>query len=213
MSQETASGKEADRQLPAAPRVEPSPPSGPEATGVEGELAIENGIEIYKITADWIRFADAKAAVVLTVNGALAGLLIPHLKSYLEAVRDGGAVAWLKYPVLVCFALWLALLVLSAIWAFLCIVPYRRRGKHPALDFCKHFHGAAISASYTLDEVQRFYETYNRLGQDGLLREVMAGILIDAHISSRKYGYVATSINLLFASAIFGFLFLLLTQF
>jgi hypothetical protein len=176
-------------------------------------LAIENSIEVYKITADWIRFADAKAAVVLTVGGALASLLIPHLKSYLESLQKGEVTALLKYPVVGCFALWLGLLILSAVCAFRCIIPYRRRGKHPALDFCKHFHGAAIAVAYTLDEVPRFFETYIRLGHQAMLREVMAGILIDAHISNRKYACVTTSVKFLFASACFGFLFLLLSQF
>ncbi len=34
--------------------------------------------------AEWIRFADAKAAVVQTLGGAIAGLVIPTLKSYLN---------------------------------------------------------------------------------------------------------------------------------
>jgi hypothetical protein len=198
---------------PCLPARIPAPTEGPREAGVERELAIENSIEIYKITADWIRFADAKAAVVLTVGGALAGLLIPHLKTYCESLKSGEAIAWLKYPVLGCYAVWLVLLILSAVYAFGCIIPFRRRGKHPALEFCKHFHGAAIGSAYNLDEVQRFFENYTRAGHQGLLREVMAGILIDAHISNRKYTAVTTSIRLLFLSTVFGFLFLLLSQF
>jgi hypothetical protein len=190
----------------------PTTPGGPSA-GVERELAIENSIEIYKITADWIRFADAKAAVVLTVGGALAGLLIPHLKTYVDALKNSEAVAWLKYPVFGCYTVWLGLLILSAIYAFRCIIPFRRRGRHPALECCKHFHGAAIGSAYSLDDVERFFGNYREGGHQGLLREVMAGILIDAHISNRKYAAVTTSIRLLLLSAVFGFLFLLLSQF
>lgn len=40
------------------------------------EILVEN----YQIIAEWIRFADAKAAVTLTVNGVLLGLLIPISK-------------------------------------------------------------------------------------------------------------------------------------
>src|SRR5688500_7284150 len=116
-----------------APETETTP------AGVEQELAIENSIEIYKITAEWIRFADAKAAVVLTVGGGLASVLIPHLKPYLDAVAKGEALVWLKPGVLSCFGLWLVMLVVAAVCAFRCIVPYRVRSKHPALDFCKHF--------------------------------------------------------------------------
>jgi hypothetical protein len=181
--------------------------------GVANQLAIENAIEIYKITADWIRFADAKAAVVLTVAGTLGGLLIPHLKPYLDLVNGGKVNPVVGYSALLCFFIWLSLIVISAVYSFLCIVPYRQKGKHPALDHCKHFHGAAIGAAYQADETARFFETYKTMGHEDVLREVLAGILIDAHISNRKYGYVTFSIKVFFASSLFGFLFLLLSQF
>jgi hypothetical protein len=192
-----------------------SPNSEPQAAppGVANQLAIENGIEIYKITADWIRFADAKAAVVLAVAGTLAGLLIPQLKPYLKAVMDREVHPVLGYITLACFGLWFIFVLLSAIYAFLCIVPYRVKGQHPALEHCKHFHGAAIGAEYAPDETKRFIETYKALGPDGVLDEVLAGVLIDAHISSTKYNHVTMSIKLFFLSSAFGFLFLLLSQF
>ena len=185
----------------------------PVSIRVEKELVIENSIEIYKITADWIRFADAKAAVILTAGGCLASVLIPHLKPYFEAAGKGETLAWLKPVVVTCFGLWLSILILSAFYAFRCIVPYRQRGKHPALDFCKHFHSAAISVAYKPDEHDRFFETYRQKGHEKMLQEVMAGLLIDAHISSTKYGYVTIAIKLLAASSLFGFLFLFLSQF
>ncbi|MBY0228389.1 MAG: hypothetical protein K2W96_03820 [Gemmataceae bacterium] len=194
---------------PAPPPADPL--SAP--AGVARELAIENSIEIYKITADWIRFADAKAAVVLGVAGTLGGVLIPHLSPYLKLYNESKVHPALGVLTLACFFVWLALVVLSAVWAFRCIVPLREKGKHPALDYCKHFHGAAISVAYERGEVHRFAENHKRLGPDGLMQEVMAGILIDAHISSRKYAHVTASIKLFFASALFGFLFLLLSQF
>lgn len=185
----------------------------PVSIRVEKELVIENSIEIYKITADWIRFADAKSAVILTAGGVLAGVLIPHLKPYLEGVRKGEALAWLEPAVLGCFGMWLGLLLLSSFYAFRCIVPYRQRGKHPALDFCKHFHSAAISVAYGPDEQERFFETYRQLGHDKMVREVMTGLLIDAHISSSKYAFVTMAVKLLAVSSLFGFLFLFLSQF
>jgi hypothetical protein len=187
--------------------------NGPGPVGVAKELVIENTIEFYKITADWIRFADAKAAVVLTAGGCLASVLIPHLKPYLEAVNKGDALVWLRPAVVTCFGLWLGILVVSAFYAFRCIVPYRQRGKHPALDFCKHFHAAAISVAYGPEEHDRFFETYRQLGYEKMLREVTTGLLIDAHISSSKYAFIRTAIKLLAVSSLFGFLFLFLSQF
>src|SRR6476620_6100954 len=103
--------------------------------GVARELAIENSIEIYKICADWIRFADAKAAVVLGVAGTLGGVLIPHLKPYLDLYQKSKVSPALGIVTVACFFVWLLLVVLSSVWAFRCIVPVRRQCKHPALDF------------------------------------------------------------------------------
>ena len=49
--------------------------------------------------------------------------------------------------------------------------------------------------------------------QIGALLLVLAGVLIDAHISNTKYQHVTRSIKLFFLSSAFGFLFLLLSQF
>jgi hypothetical protein len=64
-----------------------SPTTIPEDTPSESapvrqriELETENLVATYDTVAEWIRFADAKAAVVLTVVGAIAGTLIPTLR-------------------------------------------------------------------------------------------------------------------------------------
>ena len=160
----------------------------------------ENVIETYQIAAEWIRFADAKAAVVLTVNGALASVLIPTLKDFLKAARPpvGSSEPWAQYDqvALVCFVGWAVLTVVSSVFAFLCIQPFRRPDNtHPAFSHCKHFHAAAIAASYGMDEIEKFQTSFLALGNDGFRREALNGLLIDAHISNRKYGYVASAIR------------------
>lgn len=186
-------------------------PIAAEAEPPSKALEVENSIDIYQVSADWIRFADAKAAVVLTVEGALAGLLIPHLHTYLEELDAGAVVGWLAPAVLGGFVAWLVLLIVSGIQAFRCILPDGRN--HPAQDTCRHFHPAGISVGYRAVEQERFVESYERLGAHGLRREILAAILIDAHICSRKYHYVTRSIRTFALSVVFGFLFLLLAQF
>ncbi len=171
-------------------------------------------IETYHAISEWIRFADAKAAVVLTVGGALASVLIPTLKPYIigfELTPHLGD--WWLWVVIALFVLWLIFLVISSVHAFLCILPLRRGGKHPALDDCKHFHPAAISAAYKIDQVGEFRNEYKKLGENGFGKEVLAGVLIDAHISSAKYRRVTSSIKMLAISAVYGFLYLLASQF
>lgn len=169
-------------------------------------------IEGYHVIAEWIRFADAKAAVVLTVGGAIAGLVIPTLKGYLREEIVHPTTWWTQ---LVCglFAVWLLLILLSGIWAFSCILPFRNKGKHPALGHCSHFHPAAIGAAYTLEQADTFKNDCEAMGDEGLRREVAACLLIDSHISSVKYGRVSTSIRLMGASAIVSLLYLIAIQF
>src|SRR5262249_8049482 len=100
----------------------PTDPLCPPSAEVTPE--VENYTEIYKVIAEWIRFADAKAGVTLTVNGILMGLLVPTLKNYLGEKTDHPA-AWWTPLVVALFLGWLLLLALSAINAFLCILPLR----------------------------------------------------------------------------------------
>ena len=194
-----------------APQATTPPPQVESPGSVQVDHETENFLAIYQITADWIRFADAKATVVLTVSGALASLLIPSLHDFLS--RESHIQPWWPQLTLVFFCGWLLFMGLSGIWAFLCIQPVRRKGKHPALDHCSHFHGAAIANHYKPNEVDRFIAESNRMGMDGLRKEVQAGILIDAHISNTKYNRVARSIRLLAISAVFALLYALAIQF
>lgn len=170
-------------------------------------------IEGYHATAEWIRFADAKAAVVLTVGAAVGGLVVPTLKKYLAEDTSTHPFEWWSVVVGITFGLWLLFLLLSGINAFLCIQPFRRRGRHPALEDCKHFHPAAIAAHFNLDDTAEFSQHLASLGDEGLRREVAACILIDSHISSVKYQRVTTSIRLMGVSAIAGLTYLVLIQF
>lgn len=180
---------------------------------IETDLQTANLIEGYHVIAEWIRFADAKAAVVLTVGGAIGGLVIPTLKQYLREDIASHPFDWWTTMVCTLFAVWLFLILLSGIWAFLCILPFRKKGRHPALDHCSHFHPAAIGAAYGLDEADRFKRDCIALGETGLRDEVAASLLIDSHISSAKYARVTTSIRLMAASGLVAIAYLVVIQF
>jgi hypothetical protein len=190
-----------------------TPESTAAAQGAAGQEALkaEISIENYKIIAEWIRFADAKAAVTLTVNGVLMGLLIPTLKTYL-ADKDAHSTAWIAV-VVVLFVAWLILLALSAIHSFLCILPFRGQGRQLALDHTTHFHPAAIAQKYAIDNLQQFLGDCESLATNGLKREVQAAILLDSHLSNSKYRYVTRAIWLLACSVVFGFFYLVAIQF
>jgi hypothetical protein len=188
-------------------------PQPPIPSSGQTSLETENYLDTYQIIAEWIRFADTKAAVTLTVNGVLLGVIIPTLKDYLG--KKNPTYPMEGWPVLVValFLVWLVVMVTSAIYAFRCILPIRGTARLLALSQATHFHPAAVSAKYPLSELDRFVNDCETIGMPGLKREVMAAILIDAHLSSMKYGFVARSIQLLAASVVFGFLYLVAIQF
>jgi hypothetical protein len=173
---------------------------------------VKDHIETYKVIAEWIRFADTKAAATLTVNGVLLGLLIPTLKTYL-AEQTIHPTTWWTTMVVALFLVWLALVVISLIFSFLCILPFRGQGRRLALDRAAHFHPAAVARKYALDDPEAFIANSEKAGREGLNREVLVAILIDSHLSNSKYGYVTRSIWALAGSVFFGFLYLLATQF
>lgn len=190
----------------------PEPPS-PLLSRAEEVLEAENLIDTYKLIAEWIRFADAKAAVTLTVNGVLLGLLIPTLKTYLADRAAPHPTAWWNALAVILFLGWLVLLVLSAVFAFMCILPIRGHGRRLVLDKTRHFHPAAVAQSYPLADLDGFVRDCDTLAIAGLKREILAAILIDSHLSNAKYSHVTRAIWLLAASVVFGFIYLLVIQF
>jgi hypothetical protein len=188
--------------------------SDPQAAAARQEvLEAENFIETYQIISEWIRFADAKAAVTLTVNGVLLGLIIPTFRPYLADREAVHPAAWWLGLVVVLYLGWLLLLVNSAINSFLCILPFRGHSRRLALDKTTHFHPAAIAAKYPLEAHDGFLADCDKIGMAGFKREVLAAILIDAHLSNAKYGYVTRSIWSLAVSVVFGFLYIMAIQF
>src|SRR5262249_6626030 len=120
--------------------------------------------------------------------------------------------SWWSGMVMVLFLVWLVLLVISAIYSFLCILPFRGQGRQLTLERATHFHPAAVSQAYSLTNPQQFIEDCEKSGMQGLDREVLAAILFDSHLSSAKYRYVTRSIWSLAGSVFFGFLYLLAIQ-
>lgn len=201
---------------PAVPEPAETPASRSEGTGNQNiglKLDTENLIETYHVVAEWIRFADAKAAVVLTAAGAAVSVVVPTVREYLARDAASHPTAWWTYLVLAAFGLALLVLVLACISAFACILPFRLRGRHPSLDLCTHFHPAAISARYGIEQHEQFVAGYRRAGVEGFQAEVLAGLLVDAHISSAKYKHVTRSIKLLAVSAALGVVYLATSQF
>ena len=184
----------------------------PPVSVAENALETENYVETYKVIAEWIRFADAKAGATLTVNGILMGLLVPTLKAYFTEKTEHPA-SWWAILVVTLFLVWLSLLAASAVMAFLCVLPIRGKLRQLALRHTQHFHPAAISQHYPITDIERFVKDCEAMGQNGVKREIISAILIDSHLSASKYGHVTRAVRLLGGSIVFGFLYLLAVQF
>ncbi len=195
--------------------AETSPAPSPEdraAAETQEAFEAENLIETYQIIGEWIRFADAKAAAVLAVNGVLAGVLIPSLHAYMNSDQPHPT-AWWSGLVSVVFCSWLISMIWSCVLSFRCILPFRRHGQHPAIGHADHFHPAAIAEAYRIDQTDQFADEMEKLGMSGLKREIAACMVLDSHISSQKYTNVMHGIRMLALSAILGLLYLLAIQF
>ncbi|MGC3970943.1 MAG: hypothetical protein QM775_27510 [Pirellulales bacterium] len=97
--------------------------------GTQTVLEAETVLDTYSVVAEWIRFADAKAAVTLTVNGVLLGVLVPALKAYFDEEDAVRPFVWWNALVIGLFAVWFILLSISAIYSFRCILPFRGTGR------------------------------------------------------------------------------------
>lgn len=188
----------------AAPLPGESPQQTAEST--------ENYLEAYSNIADWIRFADAKAGAVLALHGAVAAVLIPTVRT-LEKASAEGAMFWIA---VVLIAVWLAMTVASAIFAVSCIAPRGGGQLHPAEQVCHHFHPSGIRARFPDlhgPTIHRFVDECRRGGMAMFEREVIAAILLDSHVSARKYGAVSHSIRFAIVSLVAGFTYLTVVQF
>ncbi len=181
------------------------------AESTQNVLEAETVLETYVVVAEWIRFADAKAAVTLTVNGVLLGVLIPTLKTYLDDPDAWRPWPWWNSMAIGLFAGWFLFLAVSSIYSFRCILPFRGTGRQMALSHTTHFHPAAVALKYQLGDLEKFVVDSEKLGMVGLKREVLTALLIDAHLSNSKYSFVARSIQCLAVSVVFAVLFLLAT--
>jgi len=66
---------------------------------------------------------------------------------------------------------------------------------------------------FKLDDVEKFIQECESMGDGGLRKEVAACLLVDSHISSAKHRHVTTSIRLMGASCIVALVYLIAIQF
>jgi hypothetical protein len=188
--------------------------AGVETSGAEDAIEeldeveqTENLIATYDANAEWIRFADTKAGVILTIDGVFGSYLLNSIGT-VSAEPNGPT----KIVALVLAVVSGLALIASATAAFACILPRRHRRKNGLVGSAPHFHSAATALHYSEKQADEFVRDFERLGTDGFRRQVLISILVDAHVAERKYRMVVRSIRLLALGTVAGFAFLLALQ-
>ena len=153
--------------------------------GPHGDSIEPAGFEIrHLITAceqivDWIRFAGIKAALVLTVDGIFASVLVPTIsRPHAMNARRRGARR---------------------------LGPVRRVGK---LGRAVVYGGVSLHPAEGARRGAQSVRDFDRRAAESFRNQVLIGMMVEAHISKSKYRHVIASIKLLTAAAPLGFAYL-----
>ncbi|TAH31655.1 hypothetical protein EYC59_06475 [Candidatus Saccharibacteria bacterium] len=133
---------------------------------------------------EWIRFADAKAGVVLAACGVLGGIVIARLPSDQSTFRFWGLAAVL------------VTLGLAIVCAAICLGPSLGK-KIPPTSLMYFGH---ISRKYR-ENFSGFAQDFEGLGiGDKISEEITSQIWVNSMIATKKYRYVNVSILLFITS-------------
>ena len=189
--------------IPPARQIASPSPRGRARASARTATAFEPaGFEIrHLITAceqiaDWTRFAGAKAALALTVDGIFAAFLVPAISRLTPGTRDAAALAASAL-----FVAWASFVALSCTEAFRCLLPKALNAAQTAVGRCAHFHPAAIATQYPPGRHEQSVRDFGRRAAEGFRNQVLIAMMIAAHISKSRYRQVIASIKLLTATA------------
>jgi len=159
-------------------------------------MKLERLTGILQGVQDQIRFCDAKAQVVLGLNGILAGFLAGQTSTIASSVaRDWShPLAW---ALIIATSLYLAALVLSFSFALRVVVP--------RLDVCQP--DSCLFFSHIANEYKNNYEDIAKelpgLSEEELAVDFAKQILANSHICVRKHRALRTAWQSMTLSIIF----------
>jgi hypothetical protein len=151
---------------------------------------------ILQAVQDQIRFCDAKAQVVLGLNGILAGFLAAQTPAIASALARNLPHA-LGWGLLLAASLYLVSLVLSFAFALRVVVP-RLDVSQP--DSCVYF--AHIANQYK-NNYEQIAKNLPALSEEELAADLAKQVLANSHVCVRKHGSLRNAWKLMSASLIF----------
>jgi hypothetical protein len=156
----------------------------------ESEKLSELQWRIYGVINEWVRFADAKAGVLLAMDGVLLAAGIGALKDYLKYLKPNPLLLGLVIAAAVA-------LLFSAALCLVCVYPATRKpGLHSLIYF------GDIADSRTPD--QYFADVLRLRDPAERFREISRQVKINAHIAAAKYRQFNWAAHAFVASLFFG---------
>ena len=156
------------------------------------KAAAEETWRIYDVVNEWVRFADAKAAVTLTADVVLAGAAIDVLKGNLGFIDDARFTGWVV-ALLVLAGIGLLKSVLFCLW---CLAPRTGAGAPTSLIFFSHI------ARRELTKFRSEARTLSR--PDVVFDQISEQVWLVSKVADRKHGLVRWSIITLGGSLLAG---------
>lgn len=173
--------------VPISPATEQQPLRAPVSTE-EADEKFAALLYVCEDTRHWILQADTKASFLLTINGVVAGFMIPQALSVLSLWRKPQVSVWglgLLSAILVLYVVW----QLYAFWQTALVFVPRTPGADKGLNTrSRHVFNHSLSQHFPrLEDGDRLREEYHRLSAQELELEYLSQLQVDSMVCSAKY--------------------------
>lgn len=156
--------------------------------------SFEHNWNTYNLVNEWIKFADTKAGVLITLNGIIIGLVANNLttiKNHLNA----------HSCLMIIFTLGFLSLITSLFFAIKCIFPNLSVGEPQSKIFFEHISKKYLDAGQFVKELE---------SSDNNLEDLQMQIWANSKVASNKYSSVNYSIIAFSFFILFALVFIIL---
>lgn len=161
---------------------------------------IENYWKIYLMINDWIKFADVKAGILLTIYGLISTIVYTNANSVYLNLQVS------SFRIIICVGICLSSIV-SITYTFLCINP---RLNKPNIKSIIFFGDIANK----FDSFENYYDESVRIVKDDpkLIKQITEQIYTNSLIASKKFHNIKIAVQF-FSISIFLLIFLIFVYF
>ncbi|WP_372370649.1 hypothetical protein [Candidatus Uabimicrobium sp. HlEnr_7] len=161
-------------------------------------------VKTYEHTQKWISLADTKSGLVLTVHGVLVGFMLQRMVLWKKALQLGNVEHVAGYLIGTLFVLYFIFQIISFLYAVRVFFP-----RTLPVDYCqtRHVFNIGMTIAFPkMDDKEKFWQEYKKLSEEDLKKEYVYQLHTDAHVCSRKYACLRSSIKHLLVTLSFAFI-------